>query len=335
MTHCSMGRRLAVCIHRLPGRFGRLSSRIATDPRPESMSTRPATPSRDLPIERVRQFWDQRPCNIRHSPREVGTREYFDEVEARKYFVEPHIPGFAQFDRWADKRVLEIGCGIGTDTINFARAGARVTAVDLSERSLDLARRRAVVCGLEDRITFVLADGEHLSSFVAPERYDLVYSFGVLHHTPHPERAIDEIRQHYLAPDGLLKLMLYHRFSWKVLGILLGEERGAFWRLGAAVARNSEAQTGCPVTYVYSRGDVRRLLGGFHVLEMWVDHIFPYRVEDYVRYRYAKARPFRWLPAPAMRTLERTLGWHLCVTARLAEPAFERSDVLPGRTERV
>jgi hypothetical protein len=68
---------------------------------------------------------------------------------------------------------------------------------------------------------------------------------------------------------------------------------------------------------------------------MWVDHIFPYRVEDYVRYCYAKARPFRWLPAPAMRTLERTLGWHLCVTARLAEPAFERSDVLPGRTERV
>ena len=115
------------------------------------MSTRPVTPSRDLPIERVRQFWDQRPCNIRHSPREVGTREYFDEVEACKYFVEPHIPGprairplgrQARARDWVRHR----------DRHDQLRAGRRrVTAVDPSERSLDLARRRAVVCGLEDR----------------------------------------------------------------------------------------------------------------------------------------------------------------------------------------
>ena len=73
----------------------------------------------------VRRYWDARPCNIRHSPKPVGSKEYFDEVEARKYFVEPHIPGFAEFERWRGKRVLEVGCGIGTDSINFARAGAR------------------------------------------------------------------------------------------------------------------------------------------------------------------------------------------------------------------
>ncbi len=78
-------------------------------------------------IERVRTYWDTRPCNIRHSPRQVGTREYFAEVEARKYFVEPHIPRFAQFDRWSGKHVLEVECGIGTNTINFARNGARVS----------------------------------------------------------------------------------------------------------------------------------------------------------------------------------------------------------------
>ena len=65
----------------------------------------------DVPIDSVRDFWNARPCNIRHSPREVGTREYFDEVERRKYFVEPHIPGFAEFERWKDRKVLEIGCG--------------------------------------------------------------------------------------------------------------------------------------------------------------------------------------------------------------------------------
>src|SRR6185312_3613906 len=113
-----------------------------------------------VPIDAVREFWNGRPCNIRHSPKPLGTREYYDEVEARKYFVEYHIPPFAQFDRWKGKKVLEIGCGIGTDTISFARAGAQVTAVDLSEKALELARQRAKVFGLEDRITFIQANAE-------------------------------------------------------------------------------------------------------------------------------------------------------------------------------
>ena len=103
-----------------------------------TLSTQPS-------IQTVQSYWNARPCNIRHSPLPIGTKEYFDEVEKRKYFVEPHIPGFAQFERWKGKKVLEVGCGIGTDTINFARGGALVTAVDLSEESLKIARQRAKV----------------------------------------------------------------------------------------------------------------------------------------------------------------------------------------------
>src|SRR5213080_2842306 len=147
----------------------------------------PMNEFRDVPIARVKDFWNARPCNVRHSAKPVGDREYFEEVEARKYFIEPHIPRFADFSRWAGKRVLEIGCGIGTDTINFARAGAHVTAVDLSEESLAIARERAQVYGLGDRIEFYAADAERLSAVVPPAPYDLVYSFGVVHHTPHPE----------------------------------------------------------------------------------------------------------------------------------------------------
>ena len=94
----------------------------------------------DIEITLVRDYWNARPCNIRHSTATIGTKEYFDQVEARKYFVEYHIPDFADFRRWHGKRVLEIGCGIGTDTINFARAGAEVTTVDLSDKSMELAR---------------------------------------------------------------------------------------------------------------------------------------------------------------------------------------------------
>jgi 2-polyprenyl-3-methyl-5-hydroxy-6-metoxy-1,4-benzoquinol methylase len=131
-------------------------------------------------VEQVKDFWDRRPCNIRHSTEPIGTKKYFGEVEARKYLVEPHIPRFAEFSRWRDKKVLEIGCGIGTDTIRFARAGASVTAVDVSEKSLEIARRRAQVCELKDHIRFYQGNAEKLGEFVPVEAYDLIYS------VPHP-----------------------------------------------------------------------------------------------------------------------------------------------------
>lgn len=268
------------------------------------------------PISEVRGYWDRRPCNVRHSPKPVGTREYFDEVEARKYLVEPHIPRFAEFERWRGKKVLEIGCGIGTDTINFARAGAEVTAVDLSEKSQEIARQRAEVFGLEDRIRFYAGNAEQLASFVPVEPYDLIYSFGVIHHTPHPERVVDELRR-YVQPGTTVKVMVYHRHSWKVLWIVATYGKGRFWRLPELVARYSEAETGCPVTYAYTVPEARALVerSGATVTEAWVDHIFPYRIPDYVQYRYVKEWYFRYLPEAAFRWIERRFGWHLCVTA--------------------
>ena len=267
-------------------------------------------------IDDVREYWDRRPCNIRHSPQPLGSREYFDEVEARKYFVEPHIPRFVDFERWRGKKVLEIGCGIGTDTVNFARHGAEVTAVDLSEKSLEIARQRISLYRLEDRVRFFHGSAEELTSFVPQGNYDLIYSFGVIHHTPHPERVLAEARQ-YAALGSMLKIMVYHRWSWKVLWIVLGYGKGQFCRTAELVARNSEAQTGCPVTYIYSRQQARRLVEsrGFRVTDLFVDHIFPYRIADYVQYRYIRAWPWSWMPQLAFRWLERRFGWHLCLTA--------------------
>jgi ubiquinone/menaquinone biosynthesis C-methylase UbiE len=267
-------------------------------------------------VEQVREYWNSRPCNIRHSPQPIGSKEYFDEVEARKYFVEPHIPVFAEFARWAGKKVLEIGCGIGTDTISFARAGADVTVAELSDKSLEVAEQRAGVFGLEDRISFHHGNAERLTGFVPVERHDLVYSFGVIHHSPHPEQILEEARR-YLEPGGTLKVMVYNTRSWKVFWILITQGKGRFWRLKQLVAEHSEAQFGSPVTYTYTRSELRELLErhGFRVTDMFVDHIFPWRIEDYVQYRYVKVWYFRWLPQRLFRALERRLGWHLCATA--------------------
>ncbi|HLW75576.1 MAG TPA: class I SAM-dependent methyltransferase [Bryobacteraceae bacterium] len=268
-----------------------------------------------VPVSEVQNYWNARPCNIRHSTKEPGSQEYFNEVEARKYRVEPHIPAFAEFEKWRGKKVLEIGCGIGTDTTNFARAGAQVTAVDLSDKSIEMAKKRLEVFGLSDRVRFVQANSEQLSDSLPPEPFDLIYSFGVIHHTPHPERVLEQLKL-YTKPDTTVKLMVYNRWSWKVLWILVRYGKGQIWKLDELVADNSEAQNGCPVTYVYSRRQGRELLraGGLQTIEARAEHIFPYRIPDYVKYRYVKVWYFRWMPGPLFRALERMAGWHLLLT---------------------
>jgi SAM-dependent methyltransferase len=256
-------------------------------------------------VEDVRRYWDNRPCNVRHGTARVGTLEWSRQVTARKYLVEPHIPAFADFPRWRGKRVLEIGCGIGTDTLEFVKNGARVVAVDLSEESLHLASDRFEVEGLlwkktygmERPVTFYCLDAE---AYLPIKSFDLAYSFGVLHHTPNPERALANIFRS-LKPGGELRIMLYARFSLK---FMFGEQ--------------PEAQAGCPLARTYTAASAAKLVrrAGFAVDNIWKDHIFPWRVKDYVHHRYVKRLPYRWLPAAWFAALEKKLGHHLLVVAR-------------------
>jgi SAM-dependent methyltransferase len=274
---------------------------------------------RKVSVTDVQRFWDDRPCNIRHSPAPVGTREYFDQVEQRKYFVEPHIPGFAEFPRWKDRKVLEIGCGIGTDTINFARAGARVTAVDLSGESIKVARRRADIFGLSDRIDFRRGDAEELTSLVAPEPYDLVYSFGVIHHTPNPQRVVEAIKS-FMSASSELRIMLYSKVSYKLFWVMREEGVWDMSRMDEIIQRNSEAQTGCPVTYTYTFDEVRELLSSFEIIDIRKAHIFTWDIEAYKRYEYKKDPAWAGVDEVRLSQLEKELGWHTLIKAKLAFP---------------
>ena len=254
----------------------------------------------DVSIDAVKQYWNNRPCNIRHSKKPIGTKEYFDEVEARKYFVEPHIPGFAEFEKWRGKKVLEVGCGLGTDATNFARSGADYTGVDLSEESLALAKQRFKAYDLAG--SFLACNGEQLASSLPKNNFDLVYSFGVIHHTPNQRAVVEQIRE-VIKADGEFRLMLYAKNSWKHAMIESGLDQ-------------PEAQSGCPIATTYSHEMVEALLKGLFKLEnVRQAHIFPYIVEKYVNYDYEVQPWFKAMSGEMFEALERHFGWHMLITA--------------------
>ena len=248
-------------------------------------------------LQDVMDYWNRRPCNIRHSRKDVGSKEYFDEVEARKYMVEPHIPGFADFNSWKGKRVLEIGCGIGTDAINFIRAGADYTGIDLSDESVALAKKRLTVYGLNGEILQANAEELDLSG-----KFDLIYSFGVIHHSPNPRKIIE--KAHVLCnPGATLKIMLYAKNSWKTAMIEAGLDQ-------------PEAQTGCPIAYSLDKNDVLELTSGlFSITEYRQDHIFPYVIDKYVEFEYELLPWFKTMPREMYESLCTNFGWHGLITA--------------------
>ena len=252
-------------------------------------------------IEEVKKFWNDRPCNIKHSSKELGTMEYFDEVELKKFRAEPHILKFTEFPQWKNKKVLEVGCGLGTVGINFTLNGADYTGVELSKESLEITKKRFEVYNQSGK--FYLGNAEELSSFVPIETYDLIYSFGVIHHSPHPEKIVSQIKK-YMNENSVLKIMLYAKDSWKNYMIDAGLDQ-------------PEAQYGCPIANTYTKQDVIELLNEYEVFSIEQDHIFPYQVEPYKLGEYIKQPWFDIMPTEMFETLEKNLGWHLLITAKL------------------
>src|SRR2546427_13128296 len=172
--------------------------------------------------ERVRAFWQAHPCGTKFSDAEIGTREFFERIEAHRYAKEWHIPEAADFAGARGLRVLEIGCGLGTDGAQFAKAGADYTGVDLTEAAIELARKRFELSDLKG--DFRVADAENLD--FPDESFDIVYSHGVLHHTPDTARAVREIHR-VLKTGGRAIVMLYHRSSYNYrVGIRLLRRAG-------------------------------------------------------------------------------------------------------------
>src|ERR1043166_3132475 len=218
----------------------------------------PRTTQQDSDLkERVRAFWQEHPCGSKFSDAEIGTREFFDRVEQHRYEKEWHIPAAAGFASTRGLKVLEVGCGVGTDGLQFARAGADYTGVDLTEAAVGLARNNFASAGTPGE--FRMSDAENLD--FADESFDGVYSHGVLHHTPDIEAAVREIHR-VLKPGGRAIVMLYHRGSYNYrVGIRVLRRAGAGLLKSATGTPIVHSLTGEPVDSLREHAQIAKTNG--------------------------------------------------------------------------
>lgn len=284
----------------------------------------------------VQSFWDSQPCGTKLTPHAWGTPEFYKSVEEHRYGLERHIAELVGFPATKGKRVLEIGCGLGTDGVQFAKAGASYVGLDLSLRSVPLAKKNFEWRNLS--ASLLVSDAESLP--IKKDSVDVVYSHGVLHHTPDIQRAVNDIHR-VLRPGGEAVVMLYHKSSCNYcVGILFLRRLGALllysdrgvrllhrltgdrlahlqehsrrlraqgWRylMGDAWLNNNTDGVGNPLSRVFTRKDVLRLFSRFS------------KVRTQVRFLHMEWFPLfgKLLPRSAERALGRVFGWHLYVLA--------------------
>ncbi len=160
--------------------------------------------------EQVRKYWNELSCDTQVASSTKFSLKYFEEIETFRYADQPFIHSFAQFTRYRGKQVLEIGFGAGTDFIQWLRAGARVSGIDLTAEALANLTERIRAYDLPTPDQIMVADAENLP--FKSDSFDLGYSFGVLHHSPDTEKAIGELVR-VVRPGGEIKIMLYNRHS--------------------------------------------------------------------------------------------------------------------------
>jgi ubiquinone/menaquinone biosynthesis C-methylase UbiE len=244
----------------------------------------------------VRQYWEQEPCGT--SDWIVGrwperSREWFQSVEQHRFQEEPHIFAAAQFTRWAGKRLLEIGVGAGCDHLQFARAGAVCHGVDLTDAAVETTRQHLALHGLRSELR--RADAEALP--FPDESFDVLYSWGVIHHSERPEAIVGEI-QRVLKSGGTFIGMMYSRRSlvaaklWVRRALLAGKP----WRSLADVLWHHMESVG---TKGYTPGELREMFGAFARVE-----ITP----------VATVYDRKWL-GPLARLVPDALGWNLAIRA--------------------
>lgn len=248
-------------------------------------------------LDRVQHYWNERIHDLEMTRNPPGSREFFSDLDEYRFEKLRYLPSLVNFEGYRGKTLLEVGCGIGTDLVRFAKGGAIATGVDLSATAIELARKNAEQAGVDLRLE--LANGEALPFEDAS--FDAVYAHGVLQYTADPKRMVEECRR-VLRPEGLAIFMVYNRLSW--LNAL------------SKVMRVELEHQDAPVLRKYSIGEYRELLSSFASARI-VPERFPVKTRLHggwkgFLYNYLFVGLFEILP----RAFVRPLGWHLMAFCR-------------------
>lgn len=267
------------------------------------MTTDPATHA-------VQSYWDSHPCDAGDWPDGRLAGAYFGHLSAVRYRTHPYVPAFADFEAWRGCAILEIGLGTGVDFCRWAAVSPHVVGIDLSATAVTLTRQHLAIRGLRGHVQ--QANTEELP--FRANTFDLVYSFGVLHHTPNIRAAIGEVWR-VLRPGGSIRLMLYHLDSWVawLTWLQYGLAKGRPWASRRLVlAHHMES----PGTQAFTRKEVRvlchqftdvRITSVLTTYDLWeVIHRSHWPV------RMAHAVWPRWL----VRALGHRWGWNLLIGGR-------------------
>lgn len=246
----------------------------------------------------VRNYWNSRIHDLEMTDKPPGSKAFFQDLDDYRFDKLAYLPNVVDFSAYRGQRLVEVGCGIGTDLVRFARGGARVVGVDLSETALRLARRNFEVNELAQG-RFILGDGSQLP---LPDRsIDVLYAHGVLQYSADPRGIVTEA-QRVLKPGGTAIFMVYNRVSWLM----------AMSKLTKVPLEHGDA----PGLRMYSIPEFRRLLEGFSGCTL-IPERFPVKSRLHhglkgTLYNTFFVGAFNALPRP----LVRRYGWHLMAICR-------------------
>jgi ubiquinone/menaquinone biosynthesis C-methylase UbiE len=204
----------------------------------------------------VRDHWEEESCGIRYGDSQ-DRLTWFRQVADNRYKLEPYISSFARFPEAQGKWVLEIGVGAGTDFMQWCRQAQHATGIDLTDAGIALTRERLLLEGVpESRFSLRTADAEALP--FPNNSFDIVYSWGVLHHTPRTDVAYNEVHR-VLRPGGTMRTMIYHVPSWTglMLWIIHGLGRG---RIGLGLKDVIYRHLESPGTKAYTFDEAKDLV---------------------------------------------------------------------------
>lgn len=249
-------------------------------------------------IDAITRYWNERIHDLEMTDQPVGSREFFDDLDEYRFDKLHYLPRLVDFGGYGGRDLLEVGCGIGTDLVRFARGGARVTGVDLSTTAITLARGNFAVHGLAPHDLRV-ANGEALP--FADATFDVVYGHGVVQYTADAPRLIGECHR-VLRPGGEAIFMVYNRHSW--LNAL------------SAVMKVALEHEDAPVLRKYTSREFRDLLTPFSDVRI-VPERFPVKSRLHkgwkgVAFNTLFVGTFNALP----RAMVKPLGWHLMAFCR-------------------